>query len=57
MAKKSEEIKKEEKLPKIEELYKMKFTDDYGNVLMVRKAFGGIPRGRLEIYCPPEEQK
>ena len=54
MAKKTEqkEEPKQEKLPKIEELYTMKFVDDKGNVLMVRKAYGGKPRGRLEFYTP-----
>ncbi len=54
MATKKETEKKEEKakLPKIEELYQMKFEGPKGEILMVRKAYGGKPKGRLEIYAP-----
>jgi hypothetical protein len=52
MAAKKTEEKKEAKLPKIEELYGMKFEGSNGEILMVRKAYGGKPRGRLEIYTP-----
>ena len=56
MATKKTETKEEKKpeLPKIEELYKMKFVDDNGTILMIRKAYGGVPRGRLEIYAPEQ---
>ena len=54
---KTEAKPKENKIPSIDELYKMKFTDRTGRIVMVRKAYGGMPKGRLEIYCPPQEQK
>lgn len=37
----------------LENLYKMKFRDGYGNVVMVRKAYK--PRGKLEMYAPAAE--
>ena len=54
MAAKKTEPKEEKKaeLPKIEDLYKMRFEGPDGQILMVRKAYGGKPRGRLEIYVP-----
>ena len=53
-SKKTEPVKKEEpkevKLPKIEELFTMKFEGPEGEILMVRKAFR--PIGKLEVYQP-----
>ena len=37
----------------LEDLYKMKFRDGYGNIVMVRKAYK--PRGKLEMYAPAAE--
>lgn len=57
MAAKKTETKEEEKkvqLPKIEDLYTMQFEGPDGQILMVRKAYGGKPRGRLEIYQPEQ---
>lgn len=49
----TKEVKKTApKLPKLEELYTMKFAGPNGEILMIRKAYGGKPRGRLEIYAP-----
>ena len=55
MATKKTEAKEEPKnaaLPKLDELWKMQFEGPDGQILMVRKAYGGKPRGRLEIYAP-----
>ena len=45
----------EPQLPHINDLYSMKFRDDQGNILMVRKAYGYRQRGKLEVFCPPKE--
>ena len=45
----------EPQLPHINDLYHMKFRDDQGNILMVRKAYGYRQRGKLEVFCPPKE--
>ena len=42
----------EPKLPKVEDLYGMKFEAQDGSIVMVRKAFK--PRGKLEFYQPAE---
>ena len=42
----------EKKLPKVEDLYGMKFEAQDGSIVMVRKAFK--PRGKLEFYQPAE---
>ena len=36
----------------LEELYKMKFRDHNGKIVMIRKAYK--PRGKLEFYAPAE---
>ena len=52
MATKKTEEKKEEKIYTLEELWKMKFKDQNGTIVMIRKAYGGKPKGRLEFYVP-----
>lgn len=36
----------------LDKLYEMKFRDKDGTVTMIRKAYGGNPKGRLEFYHP-----
>ena len=49
-AKKTEEKKEEPKIYNLEDLYKMQFQDQHGNLVMVRRAYK--PRGKLEFYQP-----
>ena len=52
-----EEVKEEapvnQEIFDVEDLFKMKFRDGYGNTVMIRKAYK--PRGKLEFYAPAPE--